>query len=313
MAPRYLIGPFSYEGKRSDDLNDIIDHKERRELRGARVLAAWIDHYDSREQNTMDSWIADDRTNPDSSPGYVRHYFLDMSDSLGSQWDWDGITRRLGYSFLLDWADIGVDFVTLGIPRRTWDRIEKKKGREKFNYFNVEEFEADEWKNEYPNPAFGRASERDNAWMARILAHFTPEMVRALSLTAEFTDPGDTDFLNEVLEGRLQRILDRYLTHLSPLSDVHIEGPGLLCAVDLAEKRGLRSGYQYSATLGGNRPLPLARPPANGEVCFTLPPRSEVGAYVDVRMTDGVARGPLVAWLYTAPDWFVAGVERPEP
>ena len=156
--PGHLIGPFRYEGTRKDDANDIIDHKERRELRGGRILAAWLDHFDAREQNSMDTWIADNKAVDDSSPGYVRHYYLDTSDCLGSEWAWDGISRRLGYSYLLDWADIGTDFITLGIPRRTWDRIERTKGREKFGYYDVAYFVPDEWKNEYPNPAFGRMS-----------------------------------------------------------------------------------------------------------------------------------------------------------
>lgn len=309
--PGHLVGPFRYEGTRSDDLNDIIDHKERRELRGARVLASWIDHFDSREQNTMDSWIADNPKAADSSPGYVRHYYLDMSDSLGSAWAWEGVTRRLGYSYLLDWADISQDFISFGIPRRTWDTIERTKGREKFNYFDIEHFVPDEWKNEYPNPAFGRASERDNAWMARILAHFSPEMVRTLAELARFTDPGDTEYLATVLEGRLRKILDRYLTRLSPMAHVHVEGPGLLCATNLAEMRHVRSGFRYEARLGG-RPLTIARQSPNGDVCFTLPPRSEVEAYSSVTLTDGVARGPIVVWLYSTPDWFLAGLERPE-
>jgi hypothetical protein len=323
--PGRLIGPFRYAGTRADDPNDVIVHEDRRELRGGRLLAAWIDHFDARDQNSMDLWLADQKDQPDSSPGHVLHYYLDASDCLGSEWIWDGISRRLGYSYLLDWGDISQDFITLGIPTRTWDSIRRTPGRERFGYFNVEDFVPDEWKNEYPNAAFTRMTERDGAWMARILAHMTPEMVVALAEMGNFSDPGDTAFLARVLEGRLTRILERYLTRLSPLADVRVEGTDQLCAVDLADARGLRGAeaFHYVAHLSSGSLLTVDRR-GHGAVCVSLPhverddrvPDESKERYVRVTIEDGVAKGALIVDLYDlgpTRGYRPAGLERPSP
>src|SRR6185295_5297118 len=104
--PGYLIGPFRYVGTRDDDPNDVIPHEDRRELRGSRLLAAWLDHWDAREQNSMDVWLATDAKHPRSSPGVVRHVILDTSDSMGEEVGGDAMARRSGFSYSFDPGDI---------------------------------------------------------------------------------------------------------------------------------------------------------------------------------------------------------------
>jgi hypothetical protein len=316
--PGQSIGQFRYEGTRGDDPNDVVPHEDRRELRGARVLASWIGHVDCREGNSLDTWMADTKGGaPDSSPGHVVHYQIGTSAALGNVWDWDEISRRLGYAYVLDWGDLAATFFTLGASPRTYETVRKMPGHEIFGYWNVADFDPDRWKNEYPNPAFDRMTERDAAWMARILAHFSPEMVRTLAEVGKLSDPANTDYLESVLAGRLRKILERYLTHLSPLADVRVEGAvSGLCGVDLAELRGLRepSRFRYAARLVSGPWLQVARR-AGGVVCAVLPPAVGGERYVRVRVEDGVARGPLVAHLYDlgpARGWFLAGLERPE-
>jgi hypothetical protein len=318
-----LIGPFRYERTRDDDPNDVIPHQDRRELRGGRLLAAWLDHFDAREQNSMDMWVAANPKNgPDSSPGYVRHYYLDTSDTLGSTWDWDGISRRLGHSYVLDWGDIGLDFATLGFLSRPWDREHIEPGFEKFGYFSKNDFVPEGWVNEYPNPAFSRMTERDGAWMARILARFTPAFVHRLAEMGRFSDSRDTEYIAGVLESRLEAILARYLTKLSPMADVHVEPGDRLCGVNLAEMRGVRpaSAFAYSARAFGQA-VGVARGAA-GNVCITLPHVAPDGGpaddaaerYVNVEIADGVAR-PLEAYLYDLGPkrgYRLVGLERPE-
>ncbi len=166
-------------------------------------------------------------------------------------------------------------------------------------------------------------TERDGAWMARILARFTPAVVRVLAESARFTDPANTDYLDTVLEGRLAKILERYLTVLSPITDVRLEGRDRVCGVDLAEWRGLRApmAFRYSARRLGGPWLDVERR-AGGGLCVTLPhaapdggpPDGAKARYVRIRIEDGVAQGPLVVHLYDlgpARGYFLAGLERP--
>lgn len=314
----FLLGPFKYEGTRADDPNDIIPHEDRRDLRGGRLVAAWLHHFDAREQNSMDSWMAVDKSRPESSPGWVKHYYLDTSDCLGSLWDWDQVSRRMGDSYLLDWQDIGVDFITFGLIERPWERKKMAKGMEMFGYFDVEQFDPERWRNEYPNPAFSRATERDNAWMARILSRFERADIRAIVELGKFSNPEATEHIADVLERRLRKILERYLTRLSPLADLRLEG-ARLCATDLARRREVRPrAFHYTATIEreGSAPGAIAVDLGEeGKLCATLPP-TRAPSYVIVRIKNGVSAGELEAHLWDhgpGREWTLAGLARPSP
>jgi hypothetical protein len=325
--PGYLIGPFRYEGTRDDDPNDVIPHEARRELRGARVLAAWINHFDAREQNTMDTWISSDPKVKDASPGYVRHYYLDTSDSFGSEWDWDEISRRLGGSYLLDWGDIGYDFITLGSVVRPWERARRTPGFELFGYYHYRDFDPDGWKNEYPNPAFSAATEHDNAWMARILSRFEPSDIEQLVSLGKFSRPEHAAFLTEVLEQRLRRILQRYLARLSPLTDPQASPDDRLCLVDLARRRNVASpqAFHYDARwrdASGVRALDVEVRP-EGEVCVRTPhaspdggaPPDDASRYRVLALSNRFSRFVVKLHVYDlgpAQSVRVVGLERPE-
>ncbi|MEY4577750.1 MAG: hypothetical protein RL701_2453 [Pseudomonadota bacterium] len=302
--PGYLIGPFRYERTRADDPNDVIAHDDRRELRGGRVLAAWINHFDARQQNSMDSWITSGSGAPEASPGYVRHYYIDTSDSFGSEWSWDAVSRRLGQSYLLDWGDMAIDFASLGFAVRPWERSQRMPGFELFGYFNADEFDPDSWKNEYPNPAFSRATESDNAWMARILSRFDHDDIVALVSLGEFTKPEHAAYLEAVLEQRLQRILQRYFRTLSPLAEPQLTAANQLCLTDLARRRQVwpESAFQYRASVrddSGEHASPV-QTGAAGQVCVNLTraPSSASQRYLTVTIANGATEQPVRVHLY---------------
>lgn len=124
--PGRTIGPFRYEGTRDDDPSDVIPHENRRDLRGAKLLAAWFNHFDSREQNTMSTWMADDPRDP-TSKGHVRHWYIDLGDCFGSEWEQDGLSRRFGHSSIFDVPDIAADFLSFGAIQEPWERAQRTR------------------------------------------------------------------------------------------------------------------------------------------------------------------------------------------
>ena len=179
------------------------------------------------------------------------------------------------------------------------------------------------WKGLYPNPAFVRMQERDAAWMARIIARFTAADVRAIVAAARFSDPGDIDYLTQVLLDRQRSILARYLTRLSPLADVHADREKI-CATDLARLRGVVAPEQFRYTVterGAGKQLALAATVLpDGVVCFQpqpvaaaqLPdPARERIVIFEVR--NGTAAGPLEIHAYDldARGMHVVGLVRP--
>jgi hypothetical protein len=102
MASKFLPGvpkgPFLYAGQRSDDPHDRIRHENRRELRGFRVMAAFLNHTDTKAANALDMY--------DPQARYVTHYLIDFSSTLGAD-NADPQLPRFGNEYFLDFATIG--------------------------------------------------------------------------------------------------------------------------------------------------------------------------------------------------------------
>lgn len=330
-ASRWLpgrpLGPFTYDGKRDDDPSDTIAHEDRRDLRGARVIAAWTNHFDSREQNSMSTWMPEDEKDP-KSPGHVRHWYIDLGDCFGSEWAVDGFSKRHGYAYLLDIPYILEDFATLGIPERPWDRAQRTPGAEIFGYFRSYDFVPDEWRGEYPNPTFNRATEHDNAWGTRVIARFTNAHIEAAVKVGDFTNPGHTQFLTQMLIDRRMILLRRYFSKLSSISDVTVES-GSVCAVDLARRYDVYAlpRFRYGATVRRGTQdgvgVPVAVEP-NGRICVPLAStKPDAGVqdnaperYVTVKITNQTSEAPVLLHLYDlgpTRGLRLVGIERPNP
>src|SRR5262249_3402523 len=120
LASRYVpgtvVGQFRYTGTRSDDPNDIYPHERRRELRGLRVFAAWLNHDDARSLNSIDTH------GEEAGRHYIRHYLQDFGSNLGS-----GSTSaqqpRGGYEYLIEGDKVGKGLFSFGLYSRDWTKV----------------------------------------------------------------------------------------------------------------------------------------------------------------------------------------------
>ena len=232
--PGKPIGRFVYIGKREDDPNDLIPHELRRELRGFRVIASWINHVDVGDKNALDVFVAGK-----DKRGYVRHYLLDFGSTMGSG-DFVNGPYRVGHEYIFDGPAIGKSFVTLGIWSRPWDA----QGRilhPEAGYFQAELFEPADWKPNYPNLAFEQMDDSDGYWGAKIVTSFSDETISGIVQSGEYTRAEVSRYMTDVLQRRRDAIGRYWLTRVTPLEEFALSREGAnyrLSFRDLSLERG---------------------------------------------------------------------------
>lgn len=238
------LGPFRYYGTRPDDPNDIFPHQNRRELRGLRVFASWLNHDDTKNGNTLDVFLI---TDPKEKKGYVRHYLIDFGSALGSS-SVEASDPREGNEYYFESNPLLKSALTLGLWDRPWRSFEVPEypaiGR-----FDAEHFDPVKWRSSYPNPAFERMRPADAFWAARILSHFSEPAIRAIVRTGRIVDTEAEEYLVKALLIRRDRILRHYFSQLNPLSDFSIRSSGTLEALifrNLGAEIKLSSSVSYA-------------------------------------------------------------------
>lgn len=310
------LGPLTYDGLRKDDDNDVIPHEDRRELRGAKLLAAWLNHFDAREQNTFTTFIP---TQPDGR-GYVQHHLIDFGDCLGSAWAWDSMSRRFGHSYYFHVGHVLSDFLTLGLIQRPWDRATLYPEAPLFGYYDVANFAPEDWLVAYPNVVFEQLQLEDAYWAAKIISRISDAHLQAAIGEAKLSQPVHAAYLFAVLRGRRNRIIEHYFDRQSPLDYPWFRGDKL-CAKDL----GIAGGYRdpvdvFHKTQVGRSPHQV-RMARSEDVCVSLRPiqgdetvvslssrRAERTSYA--HPTRIYLRRSANGASSTAPKWRIVGIRR---
>ena len=215
LASRYLpgrpIGQFRHYGTRTDDPNDIFGHHRRRELRGYRVFAAWLNHNDSRAPNTFDSFVEVD------GQRFIRHYLLDFGANLGSASTHPQLPRA-GNEYYLDLGQMTKGMLTLGLWARPWMKVDYEFYPSVGNY-EADFFRPEQWRPHYPNPAFKRMDAADAFWGAKLVAEFTDEILRAIVGEAEISDPRAEAHVLDVLIRRRDKVVRYWIARTNPVDE----------------------------------------------------------------------------------------------
>jgi hypothetical protein len=225
------VGPFRYDGTRPDDPNDNVPHQHRRELRGLRVFAAWLNHVDAKPGNSLDTLVREGQRT------IVRHNLLDFGSTLGSAgiepMDW-----RDGYEYAFDKRATFLALVSLGLYVPPWQRIQYRDlpsvGR-----IDGDHFQPERWKPTLPNPAFQNARPDDTFWAARLVMAFTDEAIKSVVQTAQLSDPQAAAYLTKVLITRRDAIGRTWLTAVNPIMHPSITDGGVMTFRNAASDAGV--------------------------------------------------------------------------
>lgn len=267
LLPGTPVGGFSPEGRRDDDPNDKVDHEHRRELRGLKVLAAWLGHTDMKMDNTLDMYVTENDTH------FLRHYLLDFGEALGAHQAEKGRLED-GYENVWDWEAQSKSLVSLGLWKRPWED-QKQTRWPAIGAFSAEWFEPDLWKEAYPFRPFSEADAADLYWGAKQVVRFSRPMIEAIVAEAQLSDPAAAKYLVEALVGRQRKIGRDWLDGLTPFDELSLKGSEL-CGVDLAVRYGIaREGTLVQRDESGEMVAERAVG-SDGSVCVQLP-RAEYG------------------------------------
>jgi hypothetical protein len=310
------LGNFRYYGTRPDDPNDIVPHEHRRELRGARVFGAWLNHDDSRGVNSLDFLTTE------GGRKYVKHYMFDFGSIMGSGTVYSQ-RHRPGNEYIFESKPGWLTLATLGLYTRPWLHYTYPDVPASVGRFEGDFFEAALWKPEYPNPAFRNMRADDAFWAARIVSRFTNDVIRAVVGKAKYSDPRATDYITTTLIKRRDKVLRTWLAGVNPLVDFALSEAGDLTFANAAVDAGVGAdpgGYRAMWSRFDNmtrESQPIGETTGTG-TRMRAPAAVLSGADAYIKVGIAATGGPQESWKTpveayfsrTAQGWKLVGVER---
>jgi hypothetical protein len=234
-----IIGGVEPEGVREDDPNDRVRHELRRDLRGQRVLWAWVNHWDLKPQNTLATYT-DDK--------YVMWYQIDFGESFGVGARVGGPPRN-GFRKMFSFRRAALALVSLGTHVNPWERRPRFPKLRGLGHFDSATFDFAGWVPAHNWRPTDLADKVDELWGAEILMRFTPAHIAAAVDAGKYSDPRTAQYMTKTLIQRQRKIGRRVFSQVAPLVDFAVKernGSVELCFDDL----WLVHAYGPEATTG---------------------------------------------------------------
>jgi len=128
----------------------------RRELRGLRVIASWINHWDMKEDNGLDTYVEE------NGRKFLRHYLIDFGSTLGA--GKDPAEYFHGRAYLIDTKSILKELFTLGLYESPYEK-EGTVISPAVGMFTSDDVHPEGWVSTYPVLPF------DNMRIRRVLGY----------------------------------------------------------------------------------------------------------------------------------------------
>lgn len=219
ILPGIWKGYMDFDGRRTEDPEDLIRHEDRRAIRALRVFGSWLNHYDLRKDNTMDV------IEEESGRAFVKHYLIDFGSTLGSA-AYRPKVPVAGYEHIVDWLEIGKAIPTFKMIQKPWEKRWDEVNREvkypAIGFFDNYHFNPGRWKTQLAYEAFERLTPADGFWAAKIIMMFSDEQIRALVSTGEYSAAEDSSLLSEILIARRDMIGRYWFDQVTPADQIEL-------------------------------------------------------------------------------------------
>ena len=247
-------GFFSLTGRRKNDPEDIVNHRDRREIRALSVFSAWINNTDVSESNTLDVLVTE------NGKTFLKHYLIDFNSSLGSAHR-GAKSPMFGHEYTADFGEAAKAFLTLGFWEKPWQKRWREAG-EKVNqssavgYFDNRELNPRKYKTQLPYETFKRLTRADGFWAAKQIMAFHDNEIRALVSAGKLTSPENAETISKILIERRDLIAKHWLSSANSLDDFKVESGKLIftdLVVNYPSERAEARSYQVNVLGAKNK------------------------------------------------------------